>query len=326
MVLDQRQRQSMRAVNLGLGANIFLAVLKILVGILGHSQALLADGIMSTSDVAYYVVVSVFMRLARKPADEEHPYGHSQLESIAALVVGSFVITTGIAIFWDALNSIYDLWMGNSNAVGAQMIALYAALVTIAIKLGLTIYTRQVGQRTDNPAVLALAYDHRNDIFSASGAAIGILLGQFGILWADPLAGALVAFVILRTGVEIMRQSSSELMDTVPSESLARRIQTLLAQIPEIRQVEEVHAHRFGPYLVVNITLGVDGQISVAEGDCIATSAEEVLYQNIEFLGRVHVHYHPATNSDPLASVASLPNHLVSLQAHPDENRLPTSQ
>jgi cation diffusion facilitator family transporter len=326
MELDQRQRQSMRAVNLGLGANIFLAALKIIVGIVGHSQALLADGIMSTSDVAYYVVVSVFMRLARKPADEEHPYGHSQLESIAALVVGSFVITTGIAIFWDAVNSIFDLWTGSSNVVGAQMIALYAALVTIAIKLGLNIYTRQIGQRTDNPAVLALAYDHRNDIFSASGAGVGILLGQFGILWADPLAGALVAFVILRTGVEIMRQSSNELMDAVPSKSLARRIQTLLAQIPEIRQVEEVHTHRFGPYLVVNITLGVDGQISVAEGDCIATSAEAVLYKNITFLGRVHVHYHPAVNSNLTDCAASLPNHLVKLHAPPGDSRLTPDQ
>jgi cation diffusion facilitator family transporter len=96
----QRERQSSLAVNLGLVANLFLAALKTSIGVLGHSPALLADGINSTSDVAYYLVVIVFMKLAREPADTEHPYGHSQLESIAALIVGSFVITTAIAIFW----------------------------------------------------------------------------------------------------------------------------------------------------------------------------------------------------------------------------------
>src|SRR5450830_549023 len=87
-------------INVGLAANAALALLKTSIGILGHSDALLADGINSTSDVVYYIVVKIFMRLADKPADAEHPYGHRQLESVAALVVGAFVITTGIAIFW----------------------------------------------------------------------------------------------------------------------------------------------------------------------------------------------------------------------------------
>ena len=107
--LERRNRKSALAVNLGLAANVFLAVLKTSVGIVGHSPALLADGINSTSDVAYYLVVAVFMRLARKPADETHPYGHSQLESIASLVVGAFVITTAIAIFWDSVNNVFEL-------------------------------------------------------------------------------------------------------------------------------------------------------------------------------------------------------------------------
>jgi cation diffusion facilitator family transporter len=98
---SKRNRKGNQAVVIGLLANIFLAGLKTSIGILGHSPALLADGINSTSDVAYYIVVSIFVRLAGKPADEEHPYGHNQLESIGALVVGSFVITTAVAIFWN---------------------------------------------------------------------------------------------------------------------------------------------------------------------------------------------------------------------------------
>lgn len=314
MNIEHRQRQGILAVNLGLGANIVLAGLKTAIGILGHSPALLADGINSTSDVAYYVVVSVFMRLARKPADEEHPYGHGQLETIAALIVGSFVITTAIAIFWDAVNNVYDLARGMGDFRGAESIALVIALLTVVTKIGLTLFTARVGNQTDNPAVMALALDHRNDILSSAAAALGIFLGRIGVLWGDPLAGALVALVILRTGLSIVRDSSKDLMDAVPSRALARRISLLLAQIPEILRVEEVHAHRFGPYLVVNLTIGVDGCLSVLEGDRIATQAEELLYREIEFLGRVHIHYHPAERTCLEGEEPSLPQHLISLE------------
>jgi cation diffusion facilitator family transporter len=103
---DQRDKKSLQTVNLGLGTNIFLAALKTSIGISSHSPALLAEGINSTSDVAYYVVASIFVRLANKPADNEHPYGHRQLESIASVVVGSFIVTTAVAVFWDAIDKI----------------------------------------------------------------------------------------------------------------------------------------------------------------------------------------------------------------------------
>lgn len=233
------------------------------------------------------------MRLARKPPDPEHPYGHSQLESIAAVVVGSFVITTAVAVFWNAVNGVYDLLIGEGDFSGTAIGAMGVALLTIVVKLGLTRYTQRIGRQTRNAAVLALAYDHRNDVLSASAAALGIFLGRLGYGWVDPLAGALVAIVILRTGIEILRESSADLMDTVPGQSLAQQITELLQAIKGVKQVEEIHAHRFGPYLVVNVTIGIDGSLTVAAGDAIACRVERTLYQNVELMGRVHVHYHP---------------------------------
>jgi cation diffusion facilitator family transporter len=291
---EKRKRKSMLTVNLGLAANFFLAALKTSIGVLGHSPALLADGINSTSDVAYGIVVSVFMRLAGKPPDEEHPYGHSQMESIAAVVVGSFVMTTAIAIFWDAVNNVYDLLVGQGDFGGAAVGALWAALFTVVLKLGLTIWTQRIGQQTQNAAVLALACDHRNDVFSALAATAGILFGRMGYPWVDPLAGALVALIILRTGIEVLRESTEDLMDTLPGRALTQQITTLLTPISGIQQIEEIRAHRFGPYLVVNVTIGVDGSLSVAEGDKIATQVEHALIEQIEYMRRVHVHYHPA--------------------------------
>jgi len=283
----------MLAVYVGLLANIILAISKTSIGILGHSPALLADGINSTSDVASYLVVGAFMRRAGKPPDHEHPYGHRQLESIAALSVGSFVITAAIAIFWNSINAIYDLWLGDSDFTGASQMALWVALFSVLIKLGLTIFTRRIGRETSNAAVMALAYDHRNDLFSSLAVTLGIILGRMGYLWVDPLAGALVALVVLRTGIEIIRDSSYDLMDTVPAQTLADQITNQIQAVPGVKQIEEIHAHRFGPYLVINVTIGIDGNISVAKGDAIASQVEKVLYQDIELLRRVYIHYHP---------------------------------
>ena len=290
----QREKRSMRAVTVGLAANLFLAVIKTTIGVVGHSPALLADGINSTSDVAYGLVVSIFMRLSHKPADHEHPFGHSQFESIAALTVGAFVITTAVGIFWDAVNTIYDQATSGSTVQPASSLAFWVALLTVAIKICLFIFTRQIGKQQNSVAVTALAYDHRNDIFAASAALLGIALGRAGYTWVDPLAAALVALVILRTGIQILRESASELMDTVPGLELEEHVAEILKEIPAILKLEDIHVHRFGPYFLMNLTIAVDGSISVAEGDRIASQAEEKLRSAIDFLQTVHIHYHPA--------------------------------
>jgi len=294
---DRNHRKSMLAVNVGLISNVLLAALKTAIGIVGNSPALLADGINSTSDTAYYVVVAIFVRLARKPADEKHPYGHQQLESIAALIVGSFVITTAVAIFWNSISSVYDLLSGRGEFAGAMPVALWVALSTVVLKILLTYFTLQIGKDTGNSAVAALAYDHRNDVFSALAASVGILLGRVGYAWVDPLAGALVALVILRTGIEILRESSADLMDDVPGRPLNRQIIEITEGVAGVRQVDEIRAHRFGPYLTVNITIGIDGDLTVSAGDEIASKVERALIAKLDLVRNVHVHFHPARRS-----------------------------
>ncbi len=290
----ERDRKSLWAVNLGLGINILLSAVKTIFGVLSHSPALLAEGINSISDVAYYVVAGIFMRLANKPADNEHPYGHRQFESIASLVVGAFVVSTAVVVFWDAVDKIWDLADGGSSTLVTHPFALWVALGTVAIKIVLFFYVRRLGREIHNPVVNALAYDHRNDIFSASAASMGIFLGQRGWPWVDPLAGALVALLILRTGIFILRESSVDLMAAVPGRDLAQQIADLIKTLPGVEQLEELQAHRFGPHIVVNLTIGIDGALSVRAGDAIASKVESLLYTSIHNLRRVHVHYHPA--------------------------------
>jgi cation diffusion facilitator family transporter len=293
-MINERDRKSLFAINLGLGINILLAIIKTVFGILGHSPALLAEGINSTSDVAYYIAASIFVRLANKPADSEHPYGHRQLESIASMVIGSFIVATAFAVFWDSVDKVWDLVDGSISFQGSHPFALWVALGTVAIKFFLTWYIRRLGHETKNPVVDALAYDHRNDLFSASAASLGIFLGQRGLPWVDPLAGALVAILILRTGIFVLSESSTDLMGAVPNRDLAERIAILLKDMQGVKQLEELQAHRFGPHIVINVTIGIDGALSVRDGDMISNCVEEKLAQEIPNVRRVHVHYHPA--------------------------------
>jgi cation diffusion facilitator family transporter len=292
---SERIAVSNRAVSFALAANILLALLKTAVGILGHSPALLADGINSTSDVVYNIVVSIFVRAAHKPADDEHPYGHTQFESVGALVVGAFIITTAVTIFWDSIDSLFDFFKGTSEFTGSASFTLYVALFTVLLKGILTIYTRKVGNKTNNPSIIALAQDHRNDIFSASAVVVGITMSQLGYHWVDPLAGALVAVVILRTGLGILRDSTDDLMDTLPGQALNEKIKELAVQVPGVEAIESVKAHRFGQFLVINLTILVDGKISVDEGNAIADRVEEALLNGIDYVREVHVHFHSKT-------------------------------
>jgi cation diffusion facilitator family transporter len=294
MTYEQRDQKSIRAVNLGLGTNIVLALVKTFVGVIGHSPALLAEGINSSSDVAYYIAASIFVRLANKPADRDHPYGHRQFESIASVLIGSFIVVTGVAVFWDALDKMWDLVDGRMDSVGAHLLALWVALGTVVLKYFMMTYVRKLGHETKNPVVEALAYDHRNDLFSASAASVGIFLGRNGFPWVDPLAGALVAILIVRTGIFILRESSSDLMGVVPHRELAERIAELLGKIQGVKQLEEMQAHRFGPHIVVNLVIGIDGMMTVHEGHEIAVCVEDKLVREVPNVRRVHVHYHPA--------------------------------
>jgi cation diffusion facilitator family transporter len=288
----ERTKLSNRAMNLALSTNTLLAILKTSIGIVGHSQALLADGINSTSDVVYNIVVSIFVRRAHKPADDEHPYGHTQLESVGALVIGAFILTTALTIFWRAINSLFDYFTSSASPAEISPLTLYIALFTVGLKIFLSIYTNKLGKRTQNPSIIAVARDHRNDILSASAVVIGVILGRMGILWMDAFTGALVAVFIARTGFSILRESTDDLMDTVPGKALRQQVEQVLAEVPGIQEIDSMQAHRFGQYLVINLAIFVDGTLNVDQGDAIADEVERKVTENVDYVRAVHVHFH----------------------------------
>jgi len=301
--LINRDKISYGTVNLGLYTNILLSLLKTFIGIIGHSSALLADGINSTSDAVYYIAVKIFMKHANKPADAEHPYGHRQLESISAIVVGAFILTTGVAIFWEAINAVYDLMSGMKPGQAASIFALIAALFTFVLKIYLYIITKRNQKLTGNPTLRALANDHLNDILASLSVVIGVMGGRMGLLWMDPLAGAIVAIFILRTGISIIMDSSSELMDTFPDTKFREELKSTAEQVKGVRNAEVLGMHRFGPYFIINISIGLDGEMTINQGHIIADEVEHILLAKYSAsLRKVHIHYHPGEVSAEMDS------------------------
>lgn len=292
--MQNREKIIDKTINMGLFSNVFLALSKTFIGIFGHSAALLADGINSTSDLLYYIAVKILMKQANKPADKEHPYGHRQLESISAIVVGAFILTTGVAIFWGSINSFYDLIISNDPGKSASIFALITAIVTFVIKVYLFIVTRRNEKLTQNPTLRALANDHLNDIMASLAVVVGVLCGRLGLYWMDPLAGAVVSIFILRTGISIIMDSSTELMDRFPDMSFKDDIQSTAERVKGVKHVDVIGMHRFGPFFIININIGIDGNLSIQQGHAIADEVEqELLNQYSTSLKKVHVHYHP---------------------------------
>ena len=299
---DRRAEQSAndtsnsRAVNLGLFSNIILAFLKVIFGITGHSPALLADGINSTSDVVYYIAAKISLRISVEPADSEHPFGHRQMENIAAIIVGSFILSTAVAIFWNSINSIYEILINRTVSEKSPPITLVIALSTVLIKIFLTIITRNIGKKTGNSTIRALAFDHLNDVFASFAAAMGIYFSRHGFSWVDPLAGGVVALFILRTGIGIIRESAYGLMDTAPGAELKEQVISIAGQIPGIIGVEKIRTHRFGQFIVLYLDICLEGSLTITRGDAISDLLESRLLGDIVNLVDVHIHYHPVKN------------------------------
>lgn len=293
-----------RSINLGLFTNIIFSILKTVIGIYGKSQALIADGINSTSDVAYYLAVSIFMKKSHKPADEEHPYGHRQLDNIAAIVVGAFIVTTGATIFWNSITTLYTIWKGEYESCQSFLFPMIIASLTVVAKIYLYLDTKITFKQTKNPTIKALMDDHLNDIMASGTVLISLAFAYFNsnMIWIDPVASCLVAIFIFKTGFEILLDSSNDLMDAMPDDDFSQKVEAIILTHKEIFGITHIGVHKYGPSFVLNLTIEVDSHLTVAKGDEICDDLEEQLMQEFpDSLKKTNIHYHPKTTLDTKA-------------------------
>ncbi|NLI97313.1 cation transporter [bacterium] len=269
-------------------ANVALMAMKLSVGFLAHSRALVADGINSTLDIFFSVMILLSFRWASKPADKDHPYGHGNIEVLVAFIAALIIVATGGVIIYDGIRSAI-----NPALEAPGMLALIAEGVTIASKLFLYIYATSVAKRFRSPAVSVQAADHRSDIMATSAAVVSIFLARIGIKFFDPVGAAIVGSFIIWTGIRLIKENIHVLIETRPEDKFFAKVEEALSAVKEVRKVYGLRAHPVGTYFFLEITVSVNGNLTVKKGHDIAEQVRLRLMEREQTIKDVIVHVEP---------------------------------
>jgi cation diffusion facilitator family transporter len=283
-----RYNEGKRVLWIAILINLILGVAKVLVGFFAHSRAVLADGIHTFSDIASSIGLLVGFFIAKKPADEKHRYGHERAESIAAFVLSLLVVAVGVNIGYGALKS---LWMGQLETPG--VLAVWITVLSIAVKEWQYRYTMKAGKRLKSSALQADAWHHRSDALSSVGALIGVLGSRFGLLWMDSAAGIVVAVVVVKTGIEILIHGVDELMDASLPEGELDILRLAIDSSQVQAELTQIRSRRISAGCYLDLTIQVDGEISVDAGHTIADQVEELAMHTYEDVLGITVHVEP---------------------------------
>ncbi len=273
---------------IGVVGNLILTAFKAFAGIAGGSSAMVADAMHSASDIVASAVVFVSLKIAKKPADKEHPYGHGKAEAISASIVGLMLLAAGFAIIKTAYTTISS---GSVEAPG--IIALYAAIASIVIKEAMYRVTYKVGKRINSPSTIANALDHRSDAFSSIATFIGIGGAILGFPVMDPIAGGLVALFILKMGYDIVADAANQIMDRCPEKEKLTQIEEAILRTPGVQSTHDIRVRQSGPFYLVDLDICVNKETSVDKAHEIADIVRNNVFKSIDKIFEVRVHVDP---------------------------------
>ncbi len=291
---DPLYRDVTRAAWLGLGVNLALGVVKLTAGLSGDSVALISDSVNSLGDAVATIVVLFALRVAQMPADDEHPYGHTRAEGIAASNVALVIILSALLVGWEAIGHfgqhremppIWTLWIAGFNVV---------------IKEGMYRYKLAVGRRTGSQSIIANAWDHRADALCSSAVLLGLLMVRWGgtsWIWVDQAAALVVVTAIVVTGVRLFRQSASDLMDVQASSQLVDAIRGTARGVEGVADVEKLWVRKSGLEYFADIHIQVDSQMTVAQGHKIGHLVQDCILETYPAMRGVLVHLEPHPHS-----------------------------
>lgn len=300
-IMNSRTVSAVRITWIGLFSNLGLTALKLVAGVVGHSGAMIADAAHSLSDTGTDIVVLAGFQFADKPADQNHHYGHGKYETLAAAVIGGSLLLVGGGIFWNGATTVW----GNFGGVPLEapgVIALAAALVSIAIKELLYRYTASVGKRIDSHAVIANAWHHRSDALSSVGAMLGIGGAIFlGERWRllDPLAAIVVSLFIIRVAIRISSRSIGELTEGSLDESVEAEIIRIASGVDGVTDPHNLRTRRIGSDIAVDLHICVNADMRVSEAHALASQVEEGVRNRFGQSTFISIHVEPLPESDP---------------------------
>lgn len=272
----------------GLAGNAILSVGKILIGYVGASAALIADGYHSLADVLSDIGILLALKAASTPPDENHPYGHQSFETLGAILVAGFMLLTALLIGGSAVR---DLMQGNFR--DPDLLTLWASLGAVGIKEVMARYTLHVGRRHNSPALLANGAMHRSDAISSLAAAAGIGGAILGWKYLDSVGALVIALFILKMGWDLLRENVMALMDTMPDRELVEAIRASVESVPCVQEVRDLRVRQRGSMFLADVRLAIHPDHTIENAHDIAHEAEDRVQAENENVARVFVHVEP---------------------------------
>ena len=283
-------RQIKSITYIGIAVNVALSVIKVVIGSLAASLALVADGIHSLSDVATDAVVLLGLRLGSKGPDQSHPYGHGRAETFSAGLIALILILVGGAMIYYATMAIAR------DAITAPRLAvLIAAIVSIAAKEWLYKATRKIAVQSHSPALYANAWHHRSDALSSVAVFLGFISLEFGFGHGDQVAAIAVGLMIIWVGVRVVSDSLRELTEGSVDSDTIERIRDVINADSSIRQWHKLRTRTVGREVFLDLHILVDPDLNIAAAHQISESLENALDEQITRPVNITVHIEPDT-------------------------------
>ncbi len=272
--------------------NLALSVIKLLAGVIANSGAMISDAIHSASDVFSTVVVIIGIKLASKQPDKEHPYGHERMECVAAILLAMVLFMTGLGIAAQATKNILNGDYSNLQVPG--VLALAAAIVSIAAKEGMYWYTRHYAKKLDSSALMADAWHHRSDAFSSIGALIGIAGARLGFPVMDSVASLVIFLFIAKAAFEIFKDAVDKVVDHSCDEETEKVIYDCVMSNENVLGIDLLQTRIFGNKIYVDVEIQADASYTLREAHDIAEAVHDDIERNFPKVKHIMVHVNPA--------------------------------
>jgi len=284
-----RYRAARNVTLLGAAINALLALLKVIAGWLGHSQALIADGIHSLSDLASDAMVLFAAKHGAREADESHPYGHGRIETLATVALGGLLLVVAVGLAWDAGNRLFQ----PERLLKPGLLALGAAVLSVVSKELLYHYTMHVARKLRSPMLKANAWHHRSDAISSVVVIVGVAGTMAGLPYLDAIAAIGVALMVAKIGGELLWNAIRELIDTALEGERVEAIRRVILSVDGVRELHMLRTRKMGGDALVDVHLLVDPKLSVSEGHHISETVRQRVCEEVDEVADVLVHIDP---------------------------------
>ncbi|MBR3937524.1 MAG: cation transporter [Bacteroidaceae bacterium] len=298
---DERQKTIYKVTLIGGAVNVILLAFKFVAGILGHSDAMVADAIHSLSDFITDLIVLLFVYISGRPQDKTHDYGHGKYETLALIFIGVALMAVAIGIFTNGAHKIVS-WYHGEELAAPGMLAFWAALVSILLKELTYLYTIRKARQLNSSSMEANAWHHRSDALSSIGTAIGIggavLLGK---RWTvlDPLASIVVGAFIVKVAFDLINRGIGELMEKSLPDEVEDEIMRIAASEPDVIEPHDLKTRRIGNRYAIELHILMNGDITLAKAHDHADSIEDQLKEKFGENTHVAIHMEPKETETP---------------------------